>query len=123
MNLRHIDLPSPCPAATMAFFVRHFGFQVFFERPDGLTVGEDAAGLALTISPVADGHPYPPGFHVGFLVASDAEVLSAWDRLNADGAPVRLAPCVLGGALTFQVTAPGDIAVEVTVRRGPGRSR
>lgn len=120
ISLTHLDLPSPTPQATMAFFTTHMGFIARFTRADGLIVAEDAAGFVLTISPLPAGSPatYPHGFHVGALVADDDAVRREHARLLTAGATERFAPCLLGGALTSQVLIPGGIPVEITVRRG-----
>lgn len=119
MRLDHLDLPSPDPAATMDFFVRHLGFTVFYRRADGLVVGEDDHGTVLAVSPLPQGAQlgWPRGFHVGCVLESDDAVRAAHERLRMAGAPVRMAPQVLGGALTCQFEAPGGIPVELTARR------
>jgi catechol 2,3-dioxygenase-like lactoylglutathione lyase family enzyme len=118
MNLNHIDLPVSDIGATRRFFENHFGFRCIFAREDGLTVLLDESGFALTLSalPLGEKLSYPTGFHVGFVLREEHELLKAHEQLSAAGLEIVRPLGDLGGALTFQCNAPGPILVELSWR-------
>jgi catechol 2,3-dioxygenase-like lactoylglutathione lyase family enzyme len=118
MNLNHIDLPVGDIAGARAFFELHFGFRCIFVHDSGLTVLLDDAGFALTLSTVPPGEKlsYPTGFHVGFNVREEHELLSMHAQLAAAGVEIVRPLGKLGGALTFQCKAPGPVIVELGQR-------
>jgi catechol 2,3-dioxygenase-like lactoylglutathione lyase family enzyme len=115
MNLNHIDLPVSDIAGARDFFERHFAFRCILARADGLTVLLDDGGFALTLSALPPGErlSYPTGFHVGFNVREEQELLSAHERLVAAGVEMARPLGKMGGALTFQCKAPGPVIVEL----------
>ena len=118
MTLNHIDLPvSDIPGAKL-FFETFFGFHCVFEQPDGLTVLLDEANFALTFSPVPPRETlrYPTGFHVGFNLRTESELMEYHDKLAAAGIEIVTPLSDLGGALMFQWNAPGPLLVELSWR-------
>ena len=118
MRLNHLDLPVSDTVATKAFFEQHFGFENLFERDDGLVVMLDDEDFALTLSPVPTNAPseFPSGFHVGFNLQSEAEVRRKYQALSEAGVVIARPLGMLGGALTFQCMAPGEVLVEIAWR-------
>ncbi len=118
MKLNHIDLPVVDITGARHFFETHFGMRCVFAREDGLTVLLDEGGLALTLSPLPQGEElkYPTGFHVGFNLSSEGEVLEVHQRVLAAGIPIVRPLGDLAGALTFHCLAPGPILIEVAWR-------
>jgi len=118
MNLNHIDIPVADVSAVSRFFESHFEMQCIFTREDGLTVLLDEDGFALTLSPLLIGEAlmYPTGFHVGFNLDSQHELLEIHSRMAAAGVPIVRPLGDLAGALTFHCEAPGPILVEVAWR-------
>ena len=55
---------------------------------------------------------YPPGFHVGFVQESEAQVDQINQRLREDGIEVPK-PARMHGSWTFYFKAPGGFTVEV----------
>jgi catechol 2,3-dioxygenase-like lactoylglutathione lyase family enzyme len=118
MNLNHIDLPVADIAAVRLFFETHFEMRSIFTREDGLTVLLDEDGFALTLSPLPQGEAlkYPPGFHIGFNVDDEHELIEVHERIVSAGVPIVRALGDLAGALTFHCQAPGPILIEVASR-------
>ena len=118
MNLNHIDLLVVDIAAVRLFFETHFEMRSIFTREDGLTVLLDEDGFALTLSPLPQGEAlkYPPGFHIGFNVDNEHELIEVHERIVSAGVPIVRALGDLAGALTFHCQAPGPILIEVAWR-------
>jgi catechol 2,3-dioxygenase-like lactoylglutathione lyase family enzyme len=84
VDLNHLNLRVRDPAACRAFYERHFGFTLAFEAEGGYFVRNDV-GFLLALVP-ADPHiALPPGFHVGFGLASAERVAELHRALSADG--------------------------------------
>jgi catechol 2,3-dioxygenase-like lactoylglutathione lyase family enzyme len=120
MNLNHLDLPVTDVAAARSFFELHFGFRCVTERGD-LAVLLDRAGFALTLSRLPNGEipHFPTGFHIGFNLATEAELLAAHERLSRAGIEIVRPLARFGPALTFQCGGPGAVAVELSWRALP----
>lgn len=118
MNLNHIDLPVADIAAVRLFFETHFEMRSIFTREDGLTVLLDEDGFALTLSPLPQGEvlKYLPGFHIGFNVDNEHELIEVHERMVSAGVPIVRPLGDLAGALTFHCQAPGPILIEVAWR-------
>jgi catechol 2,3-dioxygenase-like lactoylglutathione lyase family enzyme len=118
MKLNHIDLPVADIAAARLFFEMHFELRCIFTREDGLSVLLDEDGLALTLSPIPQGEvlKYPTGFHIGFNLDDEGDLLKVHRRIVCAGVPVVRPLGDLAGALTFHCQAPGPILVEVAWR-------
>jgi catechol 2,3-dioxygenase-like lactoylglutathione lyase family enzyme len=118
MQLNHLDVPVPQTFATKTFFVEHLGFKCVFEREDGLTVLIDEVGFALTLSPLPNDESLknPTGFHVGFNLQEEIQVVQTHDKLVSMGTEIVRPLSQLGGALTFQRNAPGPVLVEFSWR-------
>lgn len=118
MRLNHIDLPVSDMAAVRLFFESHFEMRCIFRREDGLAVLLDEDGVALTLSPLPHGESlkYPTGFHIGFNLDNEDELLEVHERIVSAGVPIIRPLGDLAGALTFHCQAPGPILVEVAWR-------
>jgi catechol 2,3-dioxygenase-like lactoylglutathione lyase family enzyme len=118
MTLNHIDLPVSDIAGARAFFGTFFGFRCIFERADGLSVLLDEANFALTLSAVPAGETlrYPTGFHVGFNLQTEDELMRLHELLRSSGIEIALPLGDLGGALSFQCHVPGPLKVELSWR-------
>ena len=118
MILNHIDLPVSDIIAARAFFETFFGFRCIFARADGLTVLLDEADFALTFSALPAGEKlrYPTGFHVGFNLQTEDELMKYHELLRSAGIEIVTPLGDLGGALTFQCHAPGPLIVELSWR-------
>ncbi|XLZ70406.1 VOC family protein [Massilia sp. SR12] len=117
MRLNHIDLPVTDLESAADYFQRGFGFQRIGAPAASMAIlrGEDGFALILQHVEKAD---YPPGFHIGFLQASDEAVHAAYQRLADAGLPLPVPPAVNYGCLAFWCQAPGDIQIEVSHRPG-----
>src|SRR3954453_21617417 len=82
MDLNHLNLRVRDPAACRRFYERHFGFRLAFEADGGYFVRGDE-GFLLALIPAAPHQPLPPGFHVGFALASAQQVADMHGRLAA----------------------------------------
>ena len=73
----------------------------------------DDNGLVLALFRGRDGKvSYPPGFHIGFVQETEAQVDEINQRLREDGFKVSK-PARLHGSWTFYFQAPGGFTVEV----------
>jgi catechol 2,3-dioxygenase-like lactoylglutathione lyase family enzyme len=127
MILNHLDLYVPDVAATRDFFVGHFGLR--HERTlgaDTMTILRDEAGLELVLStPVAKrggADQLALGvttYHLGFHLASTAEVDAVFDHLRADGHGEPSQPRRMRGRYLFYCVAPGNVVVEVGAALSP----
>jgi len=115
MQLNHIDLPVSDLDACMDYFSRGFGFEQLAAPCPGMAILRGDDGFVLVLNEVPGVVNYPPGFHIGFLQASDEAVHAAHERLRLAGfsAP---APAVSYGALAFYAEAPGGILIEISHR-------
>lgn len=115
VHLNHIDLPVVDIAGARDFFESHFGLRCIVARDGGLAVLSDEAGFALTLSalPAGETLSYPTGFHVGFNLRDEQELLSAHARLTAAGVEIARPLSRMGDAMTFQCKAPGPVVVEL----------
>jgi catechol-2,3-dioxygenase len=118
MNLNHLDLPVADIAGVRSFFESYFGFHCIFERADGLTVLLDEAGFALTLSSLigSESQSFPTGFHVGFNLPDESTLRDMCAKLIRAGVVIARPMGDLGGALTFQCYAPGQLLVELAWR-------
>lgn len=118
MKLNHMDLPVADVAGVKEFFITHFGFRLVSERDDGLTVLVDEAQFVLTLTVLLEDEktPYPSGFHLGFNLATEAELRDVHDRLTAAGADIVRPLGMLGAALCFHCLAPGAVLIELAWR-------
>jgi catechol-2,3-dioxygenase len=120
MNLNHINLTVGDVAGLANLFERCFGFRVTERRGNGnfaVLKGENGFVLILMYGKDEAQTHYPALFHIGFLVASAAEVEAAWQRVSSLGHNPP-SPAILnrGGGKTygFYYAAPGGIVIEVS---------
>ena len=112
MKLNHANLTVTDVNAAMAFLERYFGM-----RPMGGNAGmgflTDEDGFVLSLMRAGRGveATYPPNFHIGFFIASEAEVDAIHAQLREDGYDV--APPERHHAYGFYVAAPGGFTVEL----------
>jgi catechol 2,3-dioxygenase-like lactoylglutathione lyase family enzyme len=114
MDLNHVNLRVRDPAACRRFYERHFGFRLAFEAENGyFERGED--GFLLALIPAQPHQPLPPGFHVGFGLASPDEVAAMRaELLAADVGATALADYRPDeGYVTFRCWDPDGTEIEV----------
>ena len=87
MDLNHLNLRVRDPLACRRFYERHFAFRLAFEA-DGGYFERGADGFLLALVPAAPHQPLPPGFHIGFAVATPAEVIAMRAALVTADVPV-----------------------------------
>lgn len=122
MHLNHLNLPVADVATARAFFTDLLGFTVTRDGGAAMAVLDDGHGTTLVLMDVARVNPasaseppvYPPGFHVGFILESRAEVDAMHARLVAAGYPPGHEPRRQHGSYGFYVTALGGILFEFT---------
>lgn len=128
MRLDHLDLHVPDVAATRAFLVEYFGLVASETRgADGLAILHDDAGLEVVISrPIvkfggADAVSVDKAtYHIGFTLASRAEVDRLHERLTAGGTGTWAPPRLMRGIWLFYCVISGRIVVEVRTREASG---
>ncbi|MDB5458242.1 MAG: hypothetical protein JWP92_3827 [Caulobacter sp.] len=116
MRLNHIDLPVRDITQTRAFFETHLDFvHVQTLGQNGLAILKDETGLVLVLSrwPKAADAAYPGGFHIGFLLESEAAVRARYARLLAAGVDLPGSPEHQRGGFQFYFEAPGPVLVEI----------
>ena len=120
MRLNHIDLYSPRPRETAAFFLDTLDLRLVAIRgKDAFIHMEDDAGLVLIVSPPSPAHGGgdqvtlgAQTFHIGFLLADRTEVDSVRARIETSGYDISI-PREQHGAYTCYVTIPGNVLVEI----------
>ena len=128
MHLNHLNLPVADVAAARSFFTNVLDFTVTRDGGAAMAVLDDGHGTTLVLMDVARLNPayaseppvYPPGFHVGFIVDSRAEVDAMHARLAATGFPPGHEPRRQHGSYGFYVTALGGILFEITTGGAQG---
>ncbi len=119
MRLNHVDLQVSDVDRAREFFETHFGFRCVFQRRAELAMLEDEAGFSLGVSNLFGSPPpgYPPDFHVGFILETEAQVRSLYDRLARAGVEMKAELAIGGPNLYFMCVGPDAIPVEVRAPR------
>jgi hypothetical protein len=113
VKLNHLDLQAPDVQALASFLVEHFGLQRRSnDRSPAIAILGDEAGFTLVIQRMREG-AYPPGFHIGFILDTAAEVRARREMLVARGVTAGEIGIDNRGT-RFYLTAPGEILVEVS---------
>jgi catechol 2,3-dioxygenase-like lactoylglutathione lyase family enzyme len=113
MILNHLNLTVTDVRAASAFLERYFGLRSTGGNAGMAFMTDDSGGFVLSLMKAgkATSVEYPGTFHIGFFVATEAEVDEVNRRLKADGYDV--APPERHHAYTFYVAAPGGFTVEL----------
>jgi catechol 2,3-dioxygenase-like lactoylglutathione lyase family enzyme len=114
MKLNHLSFPSSDIAATTRFFEqelgciaeRHPGISMV-KRPGFDIVIEQAGGFEVN---------WPHNFHIGFELATAADVHVLHDRFKADGIEIRNEVVRSKRGTRFFCVAPGGLLVEINTR-------
>lgn len=117
MKLNHIDLQVPDVQETASFFERWLGFTHRSSRTSpaiAILGGED--GFVLVLQRKKDDAPYPDGFHVGFLIDREDDVIDFQRRAREAGLQVSDVDRNARGTMVYCM-APGGILIEVSCRR------
>lgn len=113
MKLNHLNLVVP---ETRDFLQTYFGLCSSTQGPDSdsfaLMFDDDHFVLSLLQASDKCQAQYPPGFHVGFVQASEEKVNEINRRLKDDGFDVK-PPRHLHGSWTFYFQSPGGFLIEV----------
>jgi len=115
MKLNHLNLTVSNVLEAHRFLEKHFGLKGLGGKPSAaMGFLSDDNGLVLSLFRAANGSEvkYPPGFHVGFVQESEAQVDQISQRLREDGIEVPK-PARQHGSWTFYFKAPGGFTVEV----------
>ncbi|MGZ3451013.1 MAG: VOC family protein, partial [Polyangiales bacterium] len=114
MKLNHIDLQVEDVQETVRFFEDFFDFEMRTSRNSpALAILDDRHGLVMVLQKKKRTEEiYPEGFHIGFLVERDEDVVAFSSRAEAQG--LRTSPIERNsrGTMTY-CRAPGGIVVEV----------
>ena len=115
MKLNHLDLQVSDVSAARAFFETHFGLRCAFQRRNEIAILQDDAGLEFGVSNLFDSAApvYPPDFHIGFVLDSEAEVRATYERLTKAGVRMKTDVSRGGPNIYFMCVGPDGIVVEV----------
>jgi catechol 2,3-dioxygenase-like lactoylglutathione lyase family enzyme len=115
MKVNHIDLQVSDVSRARRFFEEHFGLRCRFQRREELAMLEDDAGLELGVSNLFGSAPpvYPPDFHIGFILTTEAGVRAAHERLQRAGVPMKTDVSRGGPNVYFMCVGPDGIGIEV----------
>lgn len=118
MVLNHIDLQVTDVQRAARFFEEHFGFAMQTSRtsPAIAVLGGEGGVVLVLQRKEADSHGYPDGFHVGFLVDTEAKVVDMQRRLTEAGAQVSGVDRNNRGTMMYCNIGDG-IAIEVSCRK------
>lgn len=113
MILNHLNLTVGDVRAAGDFLERYFGLRRTGGNAGMAFMTDDSGGFVLSLMKAgrAENVAYPGTFHIGFFVATEAQVDEVNRRLKADGYDV--APPERHHAYTFYVAAPGGFTVEL----------
>jgi catechol 2,3-dioxygenase-like lactoylglutathione lyase family enzyme len=117
MKLNHLHVCVPDVKTARTFYEQHFGFVFAFEEYDGKMIFLRDDGdflLALHELKAGDQVAFPPWFHFGFRVESQAKVLSMYAALEAAGVQIESKLKEGDGWATFRCWAPGPYKLEVS---------
>jgi catechol 2,3-dioxygenase-like lactoylglutathione lyase family enzyme len=122
MNLNHLDLQVSDVAAARDFFIRHFDLQLAFEREGEIALMRDEVGFSLAVSNLFGSPPptYPPDFHIGFVLAEEAQLRAHYDRIRDAGVALKAELSRGGPNLYFVCLGPDSIPIEVSAPRDAG---
>jgi hypothetical protein len=113
VKLNHLDLQVDDVQTLASFLALHFELvRRSNDRSPAIAILGDDAGFTLVIQRRREG-TYPPGFHIGFILDTAAEVHARRDTLVASGVTVGEIGVDNRGT-RFYLTAPGEILVEVS---------
>jgi catechol 2,3-dioxygenase-like lactoylglutathione lyase family enzyme len=116
MKLNHLSLAVPDVAAVAVFMEKFFGFEPLEVKGNNIIAvlkGED--NFILVVTTLRQGEStYPSDFHFGFIVNTEAEVLSKYEQLIAEGIEVSRAPSKIRNSYGFYFHMPGGIMMEVS---------
>jgi catechol 2,3-dioxygenase-like lactoylglutathione lyase family enzyme len=114
MKLNHLSFPSNEIAATTRFFEQQLGCTAalypgisMIKRPGFDIVIEQANGFEVN---------WPHNFHIGFELATAADVRALHDRFKADGIEIRAEVVRSKRGTRFFCAAPGGLLVEINTR-------
>jgi catechol 2,3-dioxygenase-like lactoylglutathione lyase family enzyme len=114
MKLNHLSFPSNDIAATTHFFEQQLGCTAtllpgisMIKRPGFDIVIEQAQGFEVR---------WPHNFHLGFELATAADVHLLHDRFKADGIDIRTEVVRSRRGTRFFCVAPGGLLVEINTR-------
>jgi hypothetical protein len=111
--LNHLDLQVDDVQALASFLVEHFALvRRSNDRSPAIAILGDDAGFSLVIQRKREG-AYPPGFHIGFILETAAEVHARREALVASDVTVGEIGVDNRGT-RFYLTAPGEILIEVS---------
>jgi catechol 2,3-dioxygenase-like lactoylglutathione lyase family enzyme len=112
MKLNHLNLKVTDVPATVAFLQTYFALRPQSAN-DRMAFLSDGAGFFLALFKQTDPPvSYPPEFHIGFYVDSEAEVDAINRRLRDDGYDV--AEPKQDHGYKFYLNAPGGFLLEVS---------
>ncbi len=118
MQLNHLNLCVDDLSAARHFFQSCFDFQFLEQKGEAVAIMSDGHGFTLVLSnPRAFKNkmqPYPPGFHVGFLLETSDQVDQAYRRLAATEVQLPQKPGKIRDSYGFYFTALNDILFEVS---------
>ena len=116
MQLNHIDLQVPDVQEAASFFERWFGFEHTSNRGSpAIAILRGEGGFSLVLQRRAPEEKYPEGFHIGFLVEDEAEVLQFHRRAREAALTISDVQKNNRGTLTY-LRGPGEILIEVSYR-------
>jgi catechol 2,3-dioxygenase-like lactoylglutathione lyase family enzyme len=121
MKLNHVDLQVSDVDRAREFFESLFDFRCVFQRRAELAMLEDESGFSLGVSNLFNSAlpPYPPDFHIGFVLDTEIEVRTQFRRLVDAGVPMKAELSIGGPNLYFMCIGPDSIPVEVRAPRDP----
>ncbi|MBB5294388.1 VOC family protein [Deinococcus metallilatus] len=117
MRLKHLNLAVPDVAEARAFFQKLLGFERLEDKGGVLSVLKDEDGFILIVSNFGRTAVLPEylrEFHLGFSLASPAEVDEMDARLQGAGSLPEQGPARIRGGYTFSFRAFGCVLLEFT---------
>ncbi|HEX2594194.1 MAG TPA: VOC family protein [Rhizomicrobium sp.] len=117
-NLNHIHLHVTSVKRAAAFYERYFGMRELVWHGD-MVFMRDVAGMDLALAPCDALEPFPAWFHIGFRLESKNAVEALFDRVKADGIPIREPFTSEGDLSFFRCNDPDGYQIEVYYEPDP----
>ena len=111
-DLNHLHLHVRDVERSQRFYASWFGFRAH-ARYDDIQFVRNADDFDLALAPDADPEAFPPWFHFGFRLSSRDDVRTLYERMAAEGVPMREPLSEEGDLIWFRCLDPDGYLLEV----------
>jgi catechol 2,3-dioxygenase-like lactoylglutathione lyase family enzyme len=116
-TLNHLSLPTTNPAATAAFFEKHFACEIV-QAGESILLKRD--GFDIVLDGISDTAQWPTDFHFGFEMATLREVRELYEAFKQDGVLMETEVFNNSRGSRFFCRTPEGLMIEVNTREDRG---